>query len=108
MNNSLIQPEEEVVSQLELTREREAFLVRMIEAIGRISEDADWKILKTEIFEPVTKNLESRLMSEVRAEKINEPEIYRLQGQLVWARKYSNIETLKEVFKVELSNIKKK
>ena len=106
MNNSLIHVEEEqILDPKELVLQREAKLVRMIEAIARLSESSDWNILKTEIFDPVSKTLESRLMSEVKSEKINEPEIYRLQGQLVWARKYSHLETLKEVFKVELNNI---
>jgi hypothetical protein len=107
MNNSLLKTDEEVLKQDDVVSNREAKLVRMVEAIARLSESSDWEILKEEIFDPVTKNLESRLMSEVKSEKINEPEIYRLQGQLVWARKYSNLETLKEVFKVELVNIRK-
>ncbi len=88
-------------------RERESKLVRMINAIDGVSESADWNILKAELFEPVSLSLEHKLMTEVKAEEINEPEIYRLQGQLVWARKYSKLEDLREVFKVELTNIKK-
>lgn len=106
MNNSLVEIDsfEEKANPLQ---EREAFLVRVIEAIGRVSESADWDILRTELFEPVSQTLERKLMSEVKSDKINEPEIYRLQGQLVWARKYSKLEDLREVLKVELSNIRK-
>lgn len=108
MNNSQIEiSEPEVFDAKTLIRERVAKLVRMIEAIERVSKNADWYILKEEIFEPVSKTLEHRLMTEAKKEEINEPELYRLQGQLVWARKYSNLESLKEVFKVELSNLKK-
>jgi hypothetical protein len=109
MNNSQIEviAEEEVYDAKSLMRVRESKLIRMIEAIERVAKSADWNILKAEIFEPVSQNLEHKLMTEVKAEEINEPEIYRLQGQLVWARKYSKLEDLKEVFKVELSNIKK-
>lgn len=108
MNNSQIEiVAEEVFDAKSLMRERAAKLVRMIEAIERVSRSADWNILKEEIFAPVSKTLENRLMTEAKKDEINEPELYRLQGQLVWARKYSNLESLKEVFKVELSNLKK-
>lgn len=108
MNNSLVETiEEDVFDASSQLRERAAKLVRMIEAIDRVHQNPDWQILKAEIFEPVSKSLENRLMTEVKSDEINEPEIYRLQGQLVWARKYSKLEDLREVFKVELTNIKK-
>ena len=108
MNNSQIEiSEPEVFDAKSLLRDRASKLVRMIEAIERVAKSADWSILKAEIFEPVSANLERKLMSEVKKDEMNEPEIYRLQGQLVWARKYSKLEDLKEVFKVELTNIKK-
>lgn len=111
MNNSQIAHDpratEDTTPQVDTT-ERKSFLIRMIEAIGKISESREWNVLKKEIFDGVVETLERRLIAETKKPKIDEPEIYRLQGQLGWARKYSKIEDLQKVFKVELENLTKR
>ena len=106
MNNARIsKPENESSQPLE---ERTAFLVRMIEAIEEVSKFSYWKIIEMEMFSGVVESLERRIRAEVDSPEINTKELYRLQGQLAWARKYADIRSLQEVFKVELSNIKKR
>lgn len=109
MNNSKIALEllETEIDPKSALRERESYLVRVIEAIGRVSGTADWKILKNEIFDSLVETLERRIKSETQKEVLNDPELYRLQGQLGWAKKFSRLEELAQVFKVELINIRK-
>lgn len=109
MNNSQIAKDntEEVKDErLTLLREREAQLVRIIDAINGVAQSLDWKTLVKEIFNDVTATLEHRVSVVAKAKKIDEPELYRLQGQLGWAKKFSNLEELGKALKVELSNVK--
>lgn len=89
------------------TEEREAKLVKMIEALGQVAVSDDWRVLKELIFDDLVNNLERRIVNEARANEINLPELYKLQGQLSWAKKYANLEELNNTFKVELKNIRK-
>lgn len=105
MNNSIIQPHAKLDTTPQV--EHKAKLVRMIEAIQEVVNTTGWKVLKQEIFDELVKTLERRIMSESKKPKIEPEELYRLQGQLAWARKYSKLEDLAEVFKVGLTNINK-
>lgn len=110
MNNSKIaldSIEPEQTDPKDSLRERESFLVRVIEAIGRVEGSADWKVLQKEIFDPLTENLQRLVIQETRKEKINTDVIHSLNGQLAWAKKYSKLDDLSKIFKVELTNIRK-
>lgn len=110
MNNSKIANNsiEEMPVDTTSLKEREAKLVRIIEALLRVSEAADWYTLKTEIFDGLVETLERRISAEAKKPEVVPSELYRLQGQLGWAKKYSNLENLAQVFKVELTNIRTK
>lgn len=90
----------------ELLRERESTLIRIIEAIENIAQLPEWSTLKTLIFDSRIEHLEKQLKSESEQNKLNESEVYRLQGRLFEARKY-NLETLQKMYRDELTNIKK-
>src|SRR4051812_8320783 len=101
MNNSELNTEQEEVTlndQIPWLRNRDSELVRIIEALGRLSNTKDWSTLKNYVFDGVTENLERRLASEASKMPLNDKEIYKLQGQLVWARKYSDLENLTNIF----------
>jgi hypothetical protein len=108
MNNSQL-PIEEPVSEdrLALLRERQAELVRTIETLLGVAETENWKKLKELIFDKEVSRLESRLYKEARAVEINTPNLYRLQAQIVWSKKHTDLEKMAQTFKVELENIKK-
>ncbi len=93
--------------QLEGLRRREGEVVRIIEALKRIETSEDWSTLKTEVFDGVLDSLEGRLVSESKKPELNNPEIYRLQGQIQWAKKYANIAHLTESYRLELTRIRK-
>lgn len=93
------------LEQLPALRKREGELVTLIEALRRVEESDDWSTLKTALFDGVVENLEKRLKSESTKPEINTSEIYKLQGQLAWAKKYSDLGTLARVFRLELTNI---
>lgn len=83
-------------------RQREESLLETIDAIQKISSSSYWKILKNNIFDGLSESLKKSLANEK-----DEKEIYRLQGQLIWAMKFADFGELVEVYKKELTNIRK-
>lgn len=112
MNNSRITLENQPIaldSQVDRTpwlRNREGELVKIIEAIRMIEKSEEWETLKVHIFIGLVETLDRRLKQEAEKDELNMPEIHRLQGQLIWAKKYSDFHQLAEFFKVELIGIR--
>lgn len=106
MNNSFI-----VERAAEVPKEHlhsiEGELVKIIEAVKEIESTNAWSTLKALVFDQVTDNLEKRLRLEANRPELNAPDMYRLQGQLVWARRYSNLDTLLEAKRLELTNVRR-
>lgn len=88
-------------------QEREAKLVRLIEALSAINESREWSTLKTELFDSVLDTIESKMKTESQKDEVRLPEIYRLQGERLWAKRYSNLDTLIGQYRAELVSIRK-
>lgn len=108
MNNSILLEvsNEETPDRTPILREREGILVNLIEAIGSLSQTREWSTLKTHVFDGAVENLEKRLASESMKMPLNEKEIYKLQGQILSAKKYS-LDALLDTFRLELTNVRK-
>lgn len=89
-------------------RQRKEELIKLIEAINTLASTESWHILKLAVFDGMIEGLNKRLRQESERPVLNEAEIYRLQGQLNWARKYSDLYKLAEVYKTELNSLTKK
>ncbi len=88
-------------------KEEEAKLIKIIEAVGHVSASKDWQTLSDILFKNIQDSLERRLKQEALKKPIDEPEIYRLQGQLAWAKSYTNLQDLLLLFKKQLEGIRK-
>lgn len=113
MNNSLIAIEN-VTLELEPTvdntarfREKETELVAIIEAIEKVADSREWQILKEKLFDGVTESLKRQRDIEIEKKPLNGPMIHSLNGQLAWAKKYSDFTSLASIYKLELQNIRK-
>jgi hypothetical protein len=112
MNNSKIAIDSQDIlgvkdfNKAPILRQKEGELVAIIEAVNRIADNSDWLILRKHIFDDLVGSLERRLATEAGKSELNQPEIHRLQGQLIWARKYSDFNKLADVFRSELKNVK--
>lgn len=104
---SLTTDTEEKIDRTPWLRQREQELIKVIEAITRINDSDDWRVLKSEVFEGLEESLLKRLNIEAERPELNQPEIHRLQGQLIWAKKYADFKSLGEFFKMELQGIRK-
>lgn len=106
MNNSSLQPEEIQVDTTRL-RERDAVLIRLIEAITDIQSTSAWSTLKDEEFDGEIARLERLLHTESMKKEVSLPEVYRLQGRIDSAKKFS-LDKLLEGYRSERDTIRKK
>lgn len=102
MNNALAYVKDDRADAIE---KRRSELATIVEALKRVSESQDWKTLKRLVLDGIVSNLERRLSAEATKSEINGPELYRLQGQLAWARKYADLDTLAEFFRKQVEGI---
>lgn len=110
MNNSKIAFDNltEVGDNSSLLEKRQGQLTQVVEAIKGVEASADWQKLKKLVLNEVIEALEHRLMAEANKNPIDTSELYRLQGQLVWARRYGDLGKLSEFFKQQIESIKSK
>lgn len=111
MNNSKI-AFESIPSPVEIDRKpwlqkREGELVRTIEAIKEVRNTDAWSSLKNEVFDGVVEKLEKDLLAEAKKDSPDNLSLARLNGQLVWAKKFADLDQLANIFRLELANIRK-
>jgi len=58
------------------------------------------------VFDGIVPNLERQLMNETSKKEIDIAEVYRLQGQLMWAHKYADLKKFADGKRQQLENIK--
>ncbi len=105
MNNAQIEIQEP--STTSVLFERKVFLLRMIEAIDNLSKSDDWKTVKELLFDGQLEKLEKNLLTEAKSNELSAPKIYRLQGNLEWAKRF-DLYKLAETYKLELNGVTKK
>ncbi len=105
MNNSQVRIPDEPVNTEQL-EEREAKLVRIIGALEKVQESAEWSSLKQEIFDGKVENLRNLVLTEAKKEKPDTERLNRLTGQLEWAEKFSDLGKLAEQYRKELLMIR--
>lgn len=108
MNNSKIAFEnlEEAEDRSSFLQKQQGELSQIIEAINRVEASQDWQKLKRLVLDGVLETLERQLKSEAQKPEVITPELYRLQGQLAWAKKYADLKKLSEFFRNQLEGIK--
>lgn len=110
MNNSKFAleslEEEEKVDRSADFKEREAKVVRILEAIRVIRSSVEWSSLKTEVFDGLTARLEKDLREEAKKDQPDPCKLNRIAGQLKWAEKFSDLSKLENVYMVELQGIR--
>ena len=110
MNNSKIvfeNLEEKEDSRLSFLQEKQGELARLIEAINRVEASEDWRKLRELLLDGIVEKLERQLKDEAKKDEVSLPKIYRLQGQIDWAKKYSNLKKISDEKRLEIENIKK-
>lgn len=76
------------LDKLASMRERKVHLTNLIEAIQEVQSSSAWRTLKEEFDGEIAK-LNRLLLAESKKSVLDLPEIYRLQGRIEGAKKYS-------------------
>lgn len=105
MNNSVFQLPEEEVQKPDM-RERLGKLASLIESVEKILSSTEWSTLKIEEFDQEIPRLNRLVLAESKKKEIDTSELYRLQGRLEGARKYS-LEGFLKSYRTELEAITK-
>lgn len=112
MNNSFIAINSlELEEKVDITpnlRAEEEKLVKIIEAIESVANSPEWQILKELVFDGVVESLERQKSVETSRQPINVDKVHSLNGQLAWAKRYSNFTTLSEAYRLRLREVKEK
>ena len=107
MNNSDIQLEEKEDSRLSFLQEKQGELAILIESINRVEANEDWRKLKDVFLNGIVDKLERQLKDEAKKEEVSLPKLYRLQGQIEWAKRYSDLKKFSNEKRLEVENLKK-
>ncbi len=97
--------EEFEVEKAPLIRQRQEEVVKIVECLQNLTSNSDWKTLKVLVFDGLVVALEARLKSEASKKVIDINELNFLNGQLMWAKRYSDLHKLIDVYKLELTNL---
>ena len=84
-------------------RKKATELTEIIEAIEAISQSNYWKLLQEKVFSGILESLQHRIRDEKDSKNL-----FRLQGQIVWAEKYSDFKKMAIAYRNQLENIKSK
>ncbi len=87
-------------------RTRQTELISLLDALGKLNESEEWHVLKKSVFDKSVDSIEKQMLTECIAKVIDTSHLYRLQGEWMWAKQYSD-NRLANNLKVELENIKK-
>lgn len=88
------------------TSSEEARLTRLIEAIARLLDNKDWRTTHELHFQGEEERINRLLFNEAKRDKLDEVAIYRLQGELKWAKRYSDIGQFGKILKNQLDKLK--
>ena len=108
MNNSKIAYEniEENEDPESYLQRQQGELTQIVEAINRVEVSEDWQKLKKLVLDGIVVNLERQLLNQAVEKEVNTAEVYRLQGQLFWARKYADLKKLSDMYRQQVESIK--
>ena len=107
MNNSDLQLEEKEDSRLSFLQEKQGELAKLVEAINRVEANEDWRKLKELFLNGIVDKLERQLRDEASKPEVSLPKVYRLQGQITWAKRYSDLKKFSNEKRLEIENLKK-
>ena len=108
VNNSIVHNiEEKEDSRLSFLQEKQGELAQFVEALNRVETSEDWQKLKKLFLDGIVEKLERQLRDEASKAEVSLPKIYRLQGQIEWARKYSDLKRISNEKRLEMENLKK-
>lgn len=103
MNNAVFQEENEPTESTEI---QIALLTRQIEAVAGLLENKDWRTLQELCFSKEIERIDRLLLQEAKKTDMNFGAMLTLQGELKWAKRYSDLASWAKLLKNQLDNLK--
>ena len=89
-------------------REKQTKLTRLITAIDTLEQSKEWETMKELLFNGLVEKLQRKIQTEGSSNEVSLPNLYKLQGELKWSKRYADLGEYKSTLKVELEGIKKR
>ena len=107
MNNSkIVYENSEEEGKTSFLQKQQGELTQIVEAINQVETSENWQKLKKLFLDEIVTNLERQLALEAAKDEIDPPKMYRLQGELKWAKRYSDLKKLSEAKRQQIENLK--
>lgn len=90
----------------EILVKRQSELIKILGAINVLVQSVEWQTLEKLLFSPQLERVDKALLSEAKKAELDTGAIFRLQGERVWAKRYTNLTEYAEMLKKELEGIK--
>lgn len=92
--------------QKTILRAKQTELIRLTDAVAKLSKSEEWATLKEIVFDKSVASIERQLLSEALTKKIDTDKLYKLQGEWAWAKQYSDMDRFGDTLKNQLEDIK--
>lgn len=89
-------------------REEVSRLSNLIQVLENLEKVPEWKLLKSLILDSLVEKIRVRIYMESTKDEIDPKELYRLQGELMWAKRYADLNGYAGTLKKELELVKKR
>lgn len=89
-------------------REEQTRLIKILEALEKLDKSKEWHILKDLVFSKSLEVIERQIKNEALQPEISTDKLYKLQGEWVWAKQYSDTDRFVKTIKLQLEEIKKR
>lgn len=91
-----------------LYREEQTRLIKLLDALAKLDKNKDWETLKEMVFAKSLQAVERQMLTECLSPEISIEKLYKLQGEWVWAKQYTDVDRFIETLKKQLEEIKNK
>lgn len=83
-------------------------LVKIMESFESLEKSKEWETLKELVFSKSQLSIERQIHNAANESPIDLPKLYKLQGELSWAKRFNNIDKFIENYKRQLIEVKAK
>lgn len=89
-------------------REEHNALTKLILAIEALHATPEWKAVKELLIDGLVDKIDKRLLEASLAPEISLKDVYTLQGERKWAKKYADLKAYASTLKLKLETVNKR
>lgn len=93
---------------MEKLEERRQIIIKITEALLGLDKTSEWQTLVDLVYKPALESIERKISLEAKKDEIDPKELYKLQGELAWAKRFTDLNHFVNLLKKELEGINNK